>query len=122
MTMMPNFTMPRAVDDDVLDKMMVKSYRDERCRRVKTVDDEFRDKIPNNLPCGEFRLADISMHDLVEQKAFDQLGGMRVGLNQNYRCPHCGTEYATAFPPQICNVCHQRTWFGELVDNGAFKR
>ena len=112
MTMMPNLTRPRAADDDILDKMMVKSYSDERGRRVKTVDDEFRDKIPNNLPCGEFRLADISMHDLVEQKAFDQLGGMRVGLNQNYRCPHCGTEYATAFPHQICNVCHQRTWFG----------
>lgn len=114
--------MPRNVDDDILDKMMVKTYRDERCRRVKSVDDEFRDKIPNNLPTGTFRLADISMHDLPQEMAFNQLGGIRAPLNQNYRCPHCGMEYGMAFPPEYCTRCHRRTWFGELRENGAFKR
>lgn len=122
MTMIPKFRRPASVDDTVLDKMLVKSYRDERARRVRTVDDSFRDKVSTNLPCGEFSLATISTHDLVEQRAFDTLGGLRVGLNQSYRCPHCGTEYACAYPPQYCNVCHQRTWFGELVANGSFRR
>lgn len=114
--------MPRSVDDDAIDKMLIKSYRDERNRRVRTVDDEFRDKIPNNLPAGTFRLADISTHDLVEQRAFDTLGGKRVQLNKNFVCPHCGCTYAVAYPPLYCNVCHKRTWFGELVENGSFKR
>ena len=121
MTMI-KFNMPRAVDDDALDKMMVTSYRDERCRRVKSVDDEFRDKIPTNLPTGTFRLADISMHEPIEERAVNELGGLRVPLNQNYVCPHCGMEYAMAIPPEECVVCHRMTWFGELVAKDSFKR
>lgn len=122
MTKMIPFKRPEAPDEEALDKMMVKTYRDERLRRVKTVDDSFRDKIPTNLPTGTFRLADISMHEPIEERAFNELGGIRPRLNESYRCPHCGCEYGMAIPPIECNVCHRLTWFGELVKNGSFKR
>lgn len=112
----------RTVDEDALDSMLIKSYRDERLRRVRSVDDEFRDSLPTNLPTGEFRLADISMHEPIEERAFNELGGLRVGLNQSYFCPRCNTEYATAIPPEECNVCRTKSWMGQLIDKGSFRR
>lgn len=113
---------PRTVDDSALDKMLLKSYRDERLRRSRTVDDEFRDSIPTSLPTGQFRLADISMHEPIEERAFNELGGERVMLNTSYVCPHCHTEFACAIPPEECNICHTKSWFGDLVGKGSFKR
>lgn len=122
--MIAPFNRPVPKDDQVLEKMIVKSYRDERARRVKTVDDEFRDDIPTNLPAGEFRLADISMHDPIQQTAFNQLGAeVAPDVNgSDYICPHCGMKYLMPIPPMNCVRCHYLTWFGELVNNGTFKR
>ncbi|MCK9577389.1 MAG: hypothetical protein WC936_07170 [Candidatus Nanoarchaeia archaeon] len=122
--MIAPFNRPLPKDDQALDKMIVKSYRDERTRRVRTVDDEFRDDITTNLPAGEFRLADISMHDLIQEKAFNQLGGEVAPDvdSPDYVCPHCGMKYLMPIPPQECSRCHTQTWFGKLVENRAFRR
>lgn len=113
---------PREVDGQALDKMLIKSYRDERLRRVKTVDDEFRDDIPTALPTGVFRLADMTVHEPIEERAFNELGGKRVMMNTSYTCPHCHEIYACAIPPEECRVCHTKSWFGELVGKGSFRR
>lgn len=123
MTTVAPFKRPRALDEDALDKMLITSYREERSRRVKHVDDDFRNDIDTRgMPTGTFDLSQISMHTPVEEMAFNLLGGKRVFLNTNYRCPHCGTEYGMAFPPLYCNVCHRPTYMGELNEMGAFRR
>lgn len=123
MTVVAPFQRPRALDEDALDKMLVTTYRDERSRRVKHVDDDFRNDIDmRGMPTGTFDLSQISMHTPVEEMAFNLLGGKRIPLNTNYRCPHCGTEYGVAFPPLYCNVCHRPTYMGELNEIGAFRR
>ena len=123
MTTVAPFKRPRALDEDALDKMLITSYREERSRRVKHVDDDFRNDIDTRgMPTGTFDLSQISMHTPVEEMAFNLLGGKRVFLNTNYRCPHCGTEYGMAFPPLYCNVCHRPTYMGELNEIGAFRR
>ncbi len=70
MTVIAPFKRPKALDDDALDKMLVTSYRDERSRRVKHVDDEFRNDIDTRgLKAGTFNLSQISMHTPVEEMA-----------------------------------------------------
>lgn len=122
MTIAP-FKLPRALDADALDKMLVKSYRDERLRRVRNVDDDFRNDIDTSgLPAGTFNLSKISMHEPIEQKAFDLLGGRRIPLERNYRCTHCGMEFGMAIPPLECPRCHTPTYMGELEKMRAFNR
>lgn len=123
MTVIAPFKKPRPLDQDALDKMLVKSYRDERLRRVKNVDDDFRNDIDiSKLPAGTFALSNISMHDPIEEMAFNKLGGKRIALNRNYFCPHCHMEFGMQIPPLECPRCHRPTYLGELKSAGAFKR
>lgn len=123
MTVIAPFKRPKALDEDALDKMLITSYREERSRRVKHVDDDFRNDIDmRGMPTGTFDLSQISMHTPVEEMAFNLLGGERVFLNTNYRCKHCGMEFGMAFPPLECPRCHTPTYMGELNSYGAFKR
>lgn len=112
----------RKLDGEQLRKAVVKTYRDERRRRVRTVDDEYRDDIPTNLPCGTFSLSNVSAHDLWQEQFYDRFGGVINPLNTNYRCKHCGTEFAGGFPPEECPVCHTLTDFGLLVKSRFFSR
>lgn len=118
---MMNFK-PRPVDQDALDNMMLKSFREERSRRVRSVDDEFRDDIPTNLPTGEFSLSDISIHDVINERAFNELGGVRAPINEPFICNHCGAVHLMSIPPEHCFTCGQQTWFGEMVEVGSFRR
>ena len=123
MTVVAPFQRPRALDEDALDKMLVTTYRDERSRRVKHVDDDFRNDIDTSkLPTGTFNLSKISMHTPIEEMAFNMLGGKRVMLNTNYRCTHCGMEFGMAIPPLECPRCHTPTYVGELEKIRAFNR
>ena len=123
MTVVAPFKRPRALDEDALDKMLVTSYREERSRRVKHVDDDFRNDIDTRgLSAGTFDLSTISMHTPIEEMAFNMLGGRRIALNTNPRCSHCGLEWGMAIPPLECPRCHTPTYMGELVDYGAFRR
>lgn len=122
MTIAP-FKPPRPLDADALDKMLVRTYRDERIRRVRNVDDDFRNDIDTRyLPTGTFNLSKISMHEPIEEKAFNLLGGRRIPLESNYRCSHCGMEFGMAIPPLECPRCHRPTYMGELESIHAFNR
>jgi len=124
MSMYNSFHGPRTVDGDALEKMIVKSYMGERKRRKKSVDDEYRYDIDNSgLPTGEFDLSQISPHDgTIQERYFNQYGGVAPRMNTNYVCPHCRMEYAAGFPPEFCKRCHKITYFGEMVRDGVFKR
>lgn len=120
------FVLPRPVDANQVGQMVEKciqdEYRREQSRRKRSVDDEMREHVSTNLPTGEFSLTNVSMHEPWQQTYFNRYGGQALPLNQNYRCRHCGTEFAAGYPPEICTVCHKPTDFGRMVQDGIFKK
>lgn len=115
------FSRPATVDNTAMQKTMVRTYRDERHRRARTVDDEYRDDIPTNLPCGEFSLSNVSAHKTWQEEYCDRFGKF-IPLNSSYRCSHCGTLFSMGYPPEVCPICGTITPFGELVEGNYFNK
>ena len=115
------FTRPLPVDDTAMQKAVVKTFRDERFRRVRTVDDEFRDDVSTKLPCGEFSLSNVTTHKTWQEEYLDRFGKF-IPLNSNWVCPHCHKVYLTGGYPPIRCVCGQTSPFGELVEANYFNR
>lgn len=120
------FVLPRPVDancvSNMVEKCITDEYRRERMRRKRSVDDEMREHVSTNLPTGTFSYSNVSMHEPWQETYYNRYGGQALPLNQNYRCRHCGMEFAAGYPPEICPRCHLETAFGRLVHDGYFKK
>lgn len=117
---------PRVVDDNALAHMIVNSYDTEQKRRRHTCDDEYRDEIQasrayNEMPCGEFKLADLSFHDLFQKQYVDRFGKF-IPMDRGWECPHCHTPYLMPYPPLNCKICGTESPLGEYVRLGYHRR
>jgi len=115
------FCRPREVDSEAFDKLVVKDFNREIKRRKYSVDDDHRDKRLDHVDNGKFDVAQISMHD-VWQKDYLNVFGKFCPMDADWRCPRCGCQFATGYPPERCPVCGCISPLGQLAENGAFRR
>lgn len=115
------FTRPVPIDDEALAKTVVNSYDTEQLRRRRTVDDSYREELEKYRQAGRFMYGDLSIHDLFQKSYLDKYGKF-IPLDRGWQCPHCGTLYNMALPPEECKVCHTKSPLGEFVSDGYWRR
>jgi len=113
---------PRHVDMDVVRKSVVRTFKAEKNRRKRTVDDEFRETIGRPRKPGEFSLSNISMHDVWQEMYYDKFGGKIVPLEGEQRCSYCGTRFLMAYTPEYCPNCKRILPLGELIKGRHFNK
>lgn len=113
---------PRNVDAEVVRKAVVRTFKSEKNRRKKTVDDEFREDIAKPRKYGEFSLSNISMHDIWQEMYYDKFGGKIVPMNGEQVCRNCGTRFLMAYTPEFCPNCKKILPLGELIQGRHFNK
>lgn len=115
------FTRPRRVDDEAVEKCMVRTF-DTEVKRRQTIEDDYRQKRMDEIDVGKFDVSQISMHDLWQKRYFDTQGGAFCPMNADWVCPRCHTQYGSGYPPEHCQVCGYESPMGVLVREGVWKR
>jgi len=115
----PEFSSPRRVDDEAMDKAIVRTFQAENKRR-RTIEDDYRQDTLSHVHTGDFHYAHIPIAEIWQKTYLDNFGEFIT--DNDWVCPRCGTRYATGYPPLECNICHTLSPIGEMVKYGVYRR
>lgn len=106
----------------------VQSLDLERRRRRKYTDDDFREPYMDTFDFGKTHYAHIPFHEPWQHTYMNVYGKVHK-IDKPWKCPRCGTEYHTGYPPiGGCQACKRRDGkvvdspIDEMIKDGVYKR